>query len=73
MTADAMRVRVEQVRDIAPTSTIMLGDGTTDEEVDITFAGDRRMMQNLAAEITAAGKPLAAHVEPWQIWSYNEP
>ena len=66
-----MRVAVDEVS-VTPSSSISFGYGANDSGEAITFAGDRRMMQDLAEQIAQTGEAISAQVEDWQLWAVGE-
>ena len=69
--AQSMRIQVEEVR-IIPNCTIAFGYGLNDTGEAVTFAGDRRMMQDLAKRIARTESPVSAEVVNWQLWAVGD-
>lgn len=64
-----MRVALEEVKPV-PNCSISFGYGLSESGEAITFAGERRMMQDLADRIAErAGSPIWMEVENWQLWA----
>jgi hypothetical protein len=69
---DRMRVALEEVKPI-PNCSISFGYGVSDAGEAITFAGERRMMQDLANRIAeSAASPIWVEVENWQLWAVGD-
>ena len=66
-----MRVSVEEVS-VIPSWSISFGYGVNDNGEIITFAGDRRMMQDLAEQIAQTGQAVSARAEDWQLWAVGD-